>query len=113
MQFSLYLRLVFRLRCWQYPPTFQTLTPFIRDVMATQCVQYNVRFERGAISITEELGNSASAWRLDVNKSTICGWRNQQDVLFKCKAGRKGSVDLVVAWYSDRTKWLCGLLRCS
>lgn len=76
-----------------------------------QCVQYDARFERGALSITEELGNSAAAWWLNVNKSTIRRWRNQQDIIFKCKAGRKGSVDLVVAWYSDRTEWLCGLLR--
>lgn len=58
--------------------------------MAACRAQYDARFKRRAILLAEEIGNSAAARTLDVNESTIRGWRLQRERLFMCEPGRKG-----------------------
>ncbi|KAM7311262.1 serine/threonine-protein phosphatase Pgam5, mitochondrial isoform X1, partial [Ixodes scapularis] len=59
--------------------------------MAACRAQYDARFKRRAILLAEDIGNPAAARNLDVNESTIRGWRLQRERLFMCAPGRKGS----------------------
>uniref|UniRef100_A0A1E1X1Z9 HTH CENPB-type domain-containing protein n=1 Tax=Amblyomma aureolatum TaxID=187763 RepID=A0A1E1X1Z9_9ACAR len=58
--------------------------------MACSRAQYTAGFKRNAILLAEKVGNSAAARSLDINESTIRGWRKHRQELFNCNSQRKG-----------------------
>lgn len=58
--------------------------------MARSRTQYTASFKRSAILLAEKVGNSVATRSLDINESTIRGWRKLRQEWFNCNSHRKG-----------------------